>query len=136
MKKEQIHFIFDHNDIIPFLNSKEEHIVTNIDHHHDLGYPHPETQQEELNCGNWVNYVPNLKKYFWIKNPNSIPKEQEEISTADILNYNLNILTIPDELYICFSIPWVPPCNQHLFYLWMDMLNHIYDTHFDFERKE
>lgn len=70
----------------------------NIDHHHDLGYPnkdHPE-QSNRLNCGNWVKYVPNLQQYFWIKNTNSIPKEDEFISTANIMEYELNNLTTPD----------------------------------------
>lgn len=137
VNKESIHIIFDHHDIIQFLNPNERYSVVNIDHHHDLGYPnkdHPE-QSNRLNCGNWVKYVPNLQQYFWIKNTNSIPKEDEFISTANIMEYELNNLTTPDQIFICFSIPWVPPCNQPLFYLWLDILNKFYNTHFDFEKR-
>lgn len=133
LSKEQIHIIFDHDDVIQFLNPEESYIVTNIDHHHDCGYKQPEeSKTETLNCGNWVKYVPNLVKYFWVKNPNSSLHPTEEIQTADINDMNLNNLTICDELFLCFSIPWVPPCNQALFYIWLDILNTVYDTHFDF----
>lgn len=44
LPKEKIHFIFDHHHIIPYLNPNEEYIVTNIDHHHDRGYPQNEEQ--------------------------------------------------------------------------------------------
>lgn len=138
LKKEQIYFIYDHHDIIRFLDKNEQYIVTNIDHHHDRGYPskeHPEALNE-LNCGNWVNFVPNLQHYLWIKNPNSIERSPEENDNAiNFFDYHLDNLMPPDQLFICFSIPWVPPCNQPLFYTWMDMLNRIYDTHFDFEQR-
>lgn len=132
LKKEQIHIIFDHDDVIQFLNPEESYIVTNIDHHHDCGYKQPEDVKESLNCGNWVKYVPNLVKYFWIKNPNSSLHPTEEIQIANIGDINLNNLTICDELFLCLSMPWVPPNNRTLFYTWLDMLNALYGTHFDF----
>jgi hypothetical protein len=36
-------------------------------------------------------------------------------------------------VFIVLSPPWTPPEYQYLFYCWMDMLNHIYNTHFDLE---
>lgn len=137
--KEKIHFIFDHHHIINFLDPNEVYVVTNIDHHHDRGYPQKEEndiEKQPLNCGNWVNHVPNLTRYFWIKNYNSIPKinENTEVQGVNIMDFDLNTLSTPDEIYICFSIPWVPPTHHPLLFLWMDILNKIYNTHFDFEQ--
>lgn len=131
LPKEKIHIIYDHHHILPFLSKDENYVITNIDHHHDIMY---QKENTEINCGNWVSHVPNLLKYFWIKNPNSIFPAFDDIpyTWADINTYNLNNLMTPDELFICFSEPWIPPNNQPLFYLILDMLNVIYDTHFDF----
>lgn len=137
LPKEKIHFILDHHHIISFLDPQEKYIITNIDHHHDKGYPQndePDIDAQELNCGNWVNFVPNLDKYLWIKNINSIDIiNNEKIEGINIGDFNLNNLSTPTEVFICFSIPWIPPNNQPLFYLWMDVFNKIYNTHFDFE---
>lgn len=136
----KIHFIYEHHHLVHFLDPKESYVVTNIDHHHDRGYPqdgYEKIYEQPLNCGNWINYVPNLKRYLWVNNPNSdIFIEDDEHSVVDGIcfrDFNINNLTTPDEVFICFSIPWIPPTHQSLFYLWMDVLNKIYNTHFDFE---
>lgn len=140
LPKEHIHFIYDHHHIVSMLDENEQYNVVNIDHHHDKGYPQREQEDilsQPLNCGNWVRFVPNLNKYTWIKNPNSISVIGENIESVpglNIANYPLETLTIPDEVFICFSVPWIPPNHQSLFYLWMDLLNEIYHTHFDFEQ--
>jgi hypothetical protein len=137
LKPEQFHFIYDHHHLPQLIDPNESYVVTNIDHHHDKGYPQdgfPEISGQPLNCGNWINFVPNLKRFLWIKNPNSDTNFQGEmVDGINLADFNLDNLMLPDEVYICFSIPWVPPTQHPLFFLWMDLLNKHYNTHYNFE---
>jgi hypothetical protein len=54
-------------------------------------------------------------------------------STIDFKQFDFDNYADPDEVFIVMSPPWVPPTYQNLFYCWMDMLNRIYDTRYDFE---
>ena len=137
LSKEKIHIIRDHHHILNFLPEKETLQIFNIDHHHDIGYN--EKDENELNCGNWGKYLKDQNpdnQIIWINNFNSkepMPgKENFLTRTTPILSCSLENIT-PDELILCLSPEWVPPRYQTLFFLWLDLLNIIYNTHFDFE---
>ena len=142
MKKENIHFIQDHEKIIDYIDEKS--IITNIDHHPDIFYSKDDVEQkinkEKINCGNWIKYLfdnDKIIRYHWVNNSNStdlLPNNLEILTTqTDFKNYNLDILTVPDKLIICFSPIWIPPIYRELFYTWMDICNFIHNTHFDIE---
>lgn len=139
LPKEKIHFIQTHETINKFLDKNEKYNVINIDHHHDRGYNDRVNpiKNQELNCSNWVNFIQNLTDYYWICNENSeiLTDEVGYIRRTNIKDCDLNKLPTPDELFICFSMPWIPPNNQPLFYSWLDIFNAIYNTRFEFEEE-
>lgn len=145
LPKEKIHFILDHEQIALKLNldQEKEYIITNIDHHHDIAYNDKEVEYIEgmPNCADWAKWLIErgmVKTYRWINNSNSTAVFKEELNkminiTVDLSKFDLFSQIDPDEVFICLSPPWVPPMYRTLFYCWMDILNRIYDTHFDFE---
>ena len=137
LKKEQIIIIQNHEQVLDLISTDEQIVLTNIDHHHDIEYEHD--TDNNITCGNWVKqlYLRNqCQSYFWIHNGNSIlpPKTNEHYITShiDLRDYDLATLMPPDMLILCLSAPWIPPEYQCLFLAWLDILNCIYDTHFDF----
>ena len=134
MKKENIHFIEDHGQASKFIT--EPCKLFNIDHHHDLGYKEDNSEEEKINCSNWVSYLHRenlITDYIWIKNVNSVePLESPDwLTCKDFINYKLDDIPIPDELIICLSEPWVPYSYRPLFYLLMDYCNDKFDTHYN-----
>ena len=145
LPKEKIHFIFDHEQVALKLaqDPNEKYVITNIDHHHDVAYHQNELQylSNPPTCATWLKWLADrnmVERYRWINNGNSVNVFDESLekyidTIIDLREFNFDNQTIPDEVFICLSPPWVPPEYQHLFYCWMDTLNRIYDTHFDFE---
>lgn len=138
----QFHFIHSHEQVYNYLLPKEKYTIINIDHHHDMGYNKDDCEENiQINgCANWVQYISfknQLDKYIWIHNDNSIRPHQNliHILTDDweIKDFNLNNLSSPDLLIICLSEPWIPPMYHNLFFLWMDLCNKYYNTHFELE---
>lgn len=127
---KQIHFIASHEQIISFLNPNEKHVFVNIDHHHDLGY---DKEKKDLNCGNWGLFIPQLQHYMWINNLTStFPMDNQiKYQSCFLKDYDLNNLSIPDEVFICYSEPWIPTAHRPLFFLWMDLCNYLYGVHFN-----
>lgn len=139
LKAEQIVIIENHEQILDVIPTDDRIALTNIDHHHDIEYD--SDTDDKITSGNWVKqlYLRNqCQSYFWIRNGNSsMPVEKNEhylTSHIDLREYDLNKLMPPDVLVLCLSQPWVPPEYQPLFFTWLDMLNRIYDTHFDFRK--
>ena len=141
MKKENIHFIANHQSVLNYLTKIAEPIdVINIDHHHDIVYG---GGLEKLNCGNWVSWIDKeykLNSYLWIHDNNSrFPKEEDvkiNYTKKNILEYGdeqYKYNTPPDELIICLSGEWVPPQYKRLFFVWFDICNYIHNTHYDLE---
>lgn len=142
LKFDQIHFIKSHEQVNNYLLLNKKYNIINIDHHHDLGYSKKDcNEQIDINgCANWVQYIHSknqLNQYTWIHNDNSIKpdKNLQYLLSNDweIKKFNLNNLIVPDLLIICLSAPWVPPSYQNLFFLWMDIFNKYYKTHFELE---
>lgn len=132
--KDNIHFLYSHDEIISFLeNQEEQFILVNIDHHHDLGYGKYAQWSIPLriyNEGNWVKKLYDLnkiKKYIWLKDyrSNDVASRGEKFITEKhfISNYNLDDLKDADELYISLSPEWVPEYYRHLYDLWQDLIN-------------
>ena len=144
MKKENIHFITNHQSVLNCLTNVTEPIdVINIDHHHDIIYG---DGLEKLTCGNWVSWINkeyNLNSYLWIHDDNSrfvankdaeqIKFEYEKKNFYDYNGKDYKHCSIPDKLIICLSGEWVPPKYKSLFFVWFDICNQIHDTHYDFE---
>lgn len=141
MKKENIHFIANHQSVLNYLTNITEPIdVINIDHHHDIIYG---GGLEKLNCGNWVSWIDKeykLNSYLWIHDNNSrFPKEEDvkiSYTKKNVSEYNdeqYKYNTPPDELIICLSGEWVPPQYKRLFFVWFDICNYIHNTHYDLE---
>ena len=138
----QIHFIRSHEQVYNYLSPEKKYTITNIDHHHDMGYSKKDCNEhiESNGCANWVQYIYSqgqLNQYTWIHNDNSIKPDPKlsHILTNDweINHFNLNNLFPPDLLIICLSEPWVPPMYRNLFFLWMDLCNKYYNIHFELE---
>lgn len=141
MKKENIHFIANHQSVLNYLTNITEPIdVINIDHHHDIVYG---DGLEKLTCGNWVSWIDKeykLNSYLWVHDNNSrFPKEEDvkiSYTKKNVSEYNdeqYKYNTPPDELIICLSGEWVPPQYKRLFFIWFDICNYIHNTHYDLE---
>lgn len=135
LSKDQIIFIASHEKAIDYFQDDEFYEVVNIDHHHDLGYLANE-DNTKIDCSNWMASLFDkriINKYTWLNNKNSDRssiKSEYPTTIKELVPYDLSQLN-SDLLIICFSPEWVPPQYQRLFYVWMDMLNTIYNTQFE-----
>lgn len=124
LKKEQIHFIYDHDQICQYINPNKKYNIYNIDHHHDCGYPN---SNPDLYCGNWVLKLKEqeiINKYEWITDYNANSNIPKDIGEKFFLNhYDLYSLPKPDLFVICLSYSWVPSQFIPLFNLWIDFYN-------------
>ena len=143
LSSNNFHFIESHENIINYLPKDENFSITNIDYHHDVAYNEKDGENliNELSCANWVKYCSDnnypISEYNWI-NADSSTYPPEHLIQKFIKNIeNVNIFNIKmhqyDEIIICLSCPWVPPNYQNLFFNWMDILGHIYNTTFILE---
>ncbi len=126
LSKDNIHFITNHKDIINFL-PKEEIILTNIDHHHDLGYPL--SPKNKYDSSNWAQYLINtnrIKEYKWINNYSSVADGHLYTHLKDYENFDdfLNM----DKIIICLSPDWVPNQYYYLYYTLIDICNCFLDA--------
>lgn len=126
-----VYFISNHGSVVDILKKipHDEPInITNIDHHHDVGYDVENWTLpfRKLSCGNWVKYAKDLKlfdEYTWIKNDNSDPiptlGRKYINNTIDFADAKLESLARhTDFLIICASYEWVPPVYHPLFLNW------------------
>lgn len=134
----KVYFVSSHDSIINILKQipHDEPIeVTNIDHHHDIGY---ELQSWILplttyNCGNWVKYAKDRKlidTYTWIHNTKFDPVDPagEHYLDNEIALENINLEKKSkdvDFLIICASYEWVPPIYHPLFQTWQTICEEI-----------
>jgi len=133
LPQENIHFVFDHDQLYDYTSDEYQYNVINIDHHHDCGYPRANS---DLYCGNWALKLEEnnrLKEYLWLANETSSPfpeelLNKEKFKTDIITNYNLFDIPTPDILVICASFAWIPTQFIPLFYLWLDFYNRYFGT--------
>ena len=109
--KIPIKVIQHHHEAIQYISKKEEIILQNIDHHHDIYYPGWH-ELENLDEGNWVYHLSkshNLKRYDWFKNNDS-----EIFCNCISLNFDFvqylelksNYILEPDIVILCSSPHW------------------------------
>lgn len=146
-KKIPIYFINSHKSLLKILKDKysNENIhITNIDHHHDIGYDIDNwlLPLKELTCGNWVKYGIDKKlfhSYSWIHNENSSSPDkiaEKKYLKESQLFKDSDLTTLAKEtdcLIICASYEWVPPKYHPLFMIWQSICEEINekDTYVD-----
>lgn len=123
-----VHFIYDHEQVCNYLEKNKKYNIINIDHHHDYGY---NKNSPELYCGNWVLKMEEenlLNSYLWIGDPSSVVIPEKKDEFINFYDYDLNLLQIPDKLIICASFQWIPEQFHPLFYLWLQLYNLYYGS--------
>ncbi len=132
LSEENIHFVFDHDQVYDYIEEGYSYNIFNIDHHHDCGYP---KANSTLYCGNWVIKIDEnnaLNKYLWITNENSSPFPEDlsvdKYKKVLLNNYNLFEIPNPDLLVICASFAWIPIQFVPLFHMWVDFYNTYFGT--------
>lgn len=132
LSEENIHFVFDHDQVYDYIKEGYSYNIFNIDHHHDCGYP---GANSTLYCGNWVIKIDEnnaLNKYLWIANENSSPFPEDlsfdKYEKVLLNDYNLFEIPNPDLLVICASFAWIPIQFVPLFHMWIDFYNTYFGT--------
>lgn len=104
-------FADSHKDIQHFfkeIKPDEDLEVINIDFHHDMYV----TGGNELDCGNWLRFLVDLKpdaKITWVRREDS---DVESLSGSFPYYHTTDISEVQGEfdlIFICFSSPWTPP---------------------------
>lgn len=123
LHKEQIHFVYDHDQICKYIESDKKYNIYNIDHHHDCGYHH---KNQMLYCGNWVIKLKEqniINNYTWITDYSASNLPDDIGNKKLIYDYDLYSLPSPDILVICLSPSWIPKQFLPLFDIWIDFYN-------------
>lgn len=130
-KKEKIQFMDTHDEFVNLTRNEGPFELINIDYHHDLGYGENIKWNLPIKIvdeGNWVRKIWDLNrvnKYIWINDFNSeeVPARGRKFLTEQhyIDNYDLNLLSDCDMVYICFSQDYIPDIYFPLFELWKDL---------------
>tara|TARA_B100000131_G_scaffold4055_1_gene4171 strand:- start:200 stop:979 length:780 start_codon:yes stop_codon:yes gene_type:complete len=130
---QDVHFGYDHDNILYGLEGHTDIEVINIDHHSDLLCGAMGSIAEEKDIvehdivseGNWGYLLQSqgrLKSFTWILNPTSeewndtiVGKEQinnfkyDTIDSYKFEDYNF------DQIFVCLSPGYVPPYHWHMF---------------------
>lgn len=140
LQKGQIHFIRSHEQIVPLVSKFRDIELTNVDHHHDIGYELEDWSKPivgKANCGDWVKKLFDMKvikSYEWVSNDRSdvMPAGIEDIydvKETHLSDYSLiELAKKTDMLVICKSFEWVPKLYQPLFYTWVGIYEEMYNT--------
>ena len=142
LKKEDIYFIDNHNDIVDCVADLDKFDLINFDYHHDIGYgyiaQHWDEQLDFPSVGDWVKYLTDrgrINSYTWIANGNS----EFDSDIVDAKYYPTVIYEMPFDFYkleklipqvdrvvLCGSPWWIPPMYRHLFETWKLIYNNYY----------
>lgn len=132
-----VHFITNHQDIIPFLSKYDEPVnVYNFDHHHDIGYGINNWNMKinKVACGNWVKYGKDnnlINDYIWIHDDNAgelegIPRKKYLTKEYSLNEYSAKKHSLDiGEIIICASWEWIPPSYNPLFNTWIAICEEI-----------
>ena len=130
-KKEHVHFILHHHQILDFIDPSEQVIIVNIDHHHDYGYAQEDGKvlEQYPTVANWVRCLHKenrLEKYIWVGNLNSDGINLVQKSLQDKFNFYTELSCIDtmhyDEIIICFSQEWIPPNIRPLYFVLKELV--------------
>lgn len=130
---EDVHFGYDHDNILYGLEGHTDIEVVNIDHHSDILTNTKDSAEEEIKEidedervveGNWVYYLQSqkrLKSFHWIMNVTS-----EEFTDVMHGDKYLNNFTWSfkedydfgdykfDQIFVCLSPSYIPPLHWHM----------------------
>ena len=104
-------FADSHKDIqylFKEIKPDEDLEIINIDFHHDMYI----TGGDELDCGNWLRFLVDLKpdaKITWVRREDS---DIESLSGSFPYYHTTDIKEVQGEfdlVFLCFSSPWTPP---------------------------
>ncbi len=151
---DKVMFARNHDSILNLLCTEEGksqiYDIVNIDHHHDILYSedgHREVENFDFtSLNNWVWYLNKynrVRKYTWVKNPNSQEFVEPNTdfcldfiyeSTTDYLDPNL-IEPRFDYVFVCCSPEWFPERYLHFFLILKQMAFNVkgieYETRMD-----
>lgn len=133
---EHLHFILHHDSVIQVLNQcniTEPISLTNVDHHHDFGYPPKDSTEpfdQYVTVANWVRCLwkeDRLEHYTWVGNENSAGVQMVADSLHEQFSFYTDLRKIDqwhfDEIIICFSQEWIPPMVRPLFYVLKELID-------------
>ena len=141
LPKEKVFFVSHHRSAGTLLDGQTNVALTNIDHHHDVGYENVRaiTRLAAPHDGDWVKYLKDknvLESYTWIGNSNSFyPKDELEHyidASMEVKQVDL-FASVPqvDMLIICNSPEWIPEQYQTLWDIWTGIYEEWYGVEFD-----
>lgn len=141
LPSNKVFFIKDHGTAGRLLDNYKNVNLTNIDHHHDIGYG-ATTARMQLSAphtGDWVKYLKDKKivtTYNWIGNSNSVyPKTELEPyidCSIELPQIDLNkFVEQIDMLIICNSPEWIPSQYQTLWDIWVGIAEEWYGVEFE-----
>ena len=131
---KDVHFGYDHDNILYGLEGHTDIEVVNIDHHSDILSNNMEFTEQEIDMidndervteGNWGYYLQSqdrLKSFHWILNSTS--EEFHDILLGDMVfadkfswsfkeDYDFGDYKF-DQIFVCISPGYVPPLHWHM----------------------
>ena len=133
LAKDNILIALNHDAIYNFLQNDNQLHVYNIDHHHDMGYPHylnDEHVYNTLSVANWVYYLDQtktLQTYTWIHNKNSTQPTKDSTKLSCYYTHSTEISVLDDiqfdKIFLCASWEWVPLKYEPLFNILVSIID-------------
>ena len=129
-----VHFGYDHDNILYGLEGHTDIEIVNIDHHDDIfsgNFGHPESEIDALNkfdrvmegnWGMWLQTKGRLKSFTWIGNADShnlvhVPFAEKYINNFRFCTreqYDFASDCKFDQIFVCQSPGYVPPLHWHM----------------------
>ena len=144
VKCKNVAFGITHDSILFELEDKDNLNIVNIDHHHDIMYPHhhlPDLKYDLVYEGDWIEYLhkkSKMEKYVWIRNENSY---HLHINCPTSLEWSTYLKTeyqyemIPDLIFVCLSPAYIPKFHWFYFKIFMNLYKAFYDGEPRFYKK-
>ena len=141
VKCKNVAFGITHDSILFELEDKDNLNIVNIDHHHDIMYPHhhlPDLKYDLVYEGDWIEYLhkkSKMEKYVWIRNENSY---HLHINCPTSLEWSTYLKTeyqyemIPDLIFVCLSPAYIPKFHWFYFKIFMNLYKAFYDDELRF----
>ena len=141
VKCKNVAFGITHDSILFELEDKDNLNIVNIDHHHDIMYPHhhlPDLKYDLVYEGDWIEYLhkkSKMEKYVWIRNENSY---HLHINCPTSLEWSTYLKTeyqyemIPDLIFVCLSPAYIPKFHWFYFKIFMNLYKAFYNDELRF----
>lgn len=117
LKNTELHLALGHQDIaglvLDRVDLKDDLNITNIDFHHDSYGGEDIIEEEQVHCGNWINFLQNRGynlEVDWIHREDSdLEIEKLNKNVKPTLDYEKFKTKIPDYIFLCKSPGYSPP---------------------------